>query len=88
MIKLNVLDLFNGNVEGCKFINEDYLNEVLVGKFEMNGVSIEKFDFSDCEIMLVESDGYRGVGCYEGLVVKNNISYYIDIVNDGVVFKI
>ena len=93
MIKLNVVDLFDGNVEGCKFINEDYLSNILDMGFDlvfdgMEGVEIEEFDFSGCEVMLVKSEGYRGVGCYDGLVVKDGENYYIDIVSEGVVFKI
>lgn len=83
MNKLNVMDLFSGNVEGCEFINEFDLE-----LDDEEGVEIEEFDFSGCEIKLVKSDGYRGVGCYEGLVVKNGVSYYIDIVNEGVVYRI
>jgi len=54
----------------------------------MEGVEIGEFDFSGCEVMLVKSEGYRGVGCYDGLVVKDGVNYYIDIVSEGVVFKI
>ena len=93
MIKLNVGDLFNGNVEGCEFINEEYVNNILDMEFDlvydgMEGVEIKDFDFSGCEVMLVKSEGYRGEGCYDGLVVKDGVSYYIDIVSEGVVFKI
>lgn len=83
MKKLNVLDLFNGDVEGCEFINEFDLE-----LDSSEGIDIEDFDFSGCEIKLVKSDGYRGLGCYDGLVVKDGVSYYIDIVNEGVLFKI
>jgi hypothetical protein len=83
VVKLDVRDLFNGEVEGCKFIEEFDVD--LDGE---GGVDINDFDFSGCEVMLVKSEGYRGVGCYEGMVVKEGVRYYMDIVGDGEIFKI
>ena len=39
-------------------------------------------------IVLNKSDGYRGIGCYEGIVIKNEKSYYIDIVSEGIVCEL
>ena len=87
MIKLNVVDLFNGNVEGCEFINEEYVNNILDMEFDlvfdgMEGVEIKEFDFSGFDVMLVKIEGYKV------RIVKDGVSYYIDIVCEGVVFKI
>ena len=54
MIKLNVVDLFDGKVEGCKFIEEEYLNNILDMDFDlkfdgMEGVEIEEFIGSGLE---------------------------------------
>ena len=87
MIKLNVGDLFNGNVEGCEFINEEYVNNILDMEFDlvfdgMEGVEIKEFDFSGFDVMLVKIEGYKV------RIVKDGVNYYIDIVSEGVVFKI
>ena len=81
MIKLNVVDLFNGNVEGCKFINEEYLNNILDMEFDlvfdgMEGVEIKEFDFSGFDVMLVKIEGYKV------RIVKDGVNYYIDIVSN------
>ena len=87
MIKLNVGELFNGNVEGCEFINEEYVNNILDMEFDlvfdgMEGVEIKEFDFSGFDVMLVKIEGYKV------RIVKDGVNYYIDIVSEGVVFKI
>ena len=81
MIKLNVGDLFNGNVEGCEFINEEYVNNILDMEFDlvfdgMEGVEIKEFDFSGFDVMLVKIEGY------EVRIVKDGVNYYIDIVSN------
>ena len=81
MIKLNVGELFNGNVEGCEFINEEYVNNILDMEFDlvfdgMEGVEIKEFDFSGFDVMLVKIEGY------EVRIVKDGVNYYIDIVSN------
>ena len=81
MIKLNVGDLFNGNVDGCEFINEEYVNNILDMEFDLvfdgiEGIEIKEFDFSGCDIMLVKIEGYNV------RIVKDGVNYYIDIVSN------
>ena len=81
MIKLNVGDLFNGNVDGCEFINEEYVNNILDMEFDlvfdgMEGVEIKEFDFSGFDVMLVKIEGYKV------RIVKDGVNYYIDIVSN------
>ena len=44
---------------------------------------IEEFEF-DGVVKLVRGDGYRGNGCYEGVMMKEGKYYYIDVVNGEV----
>lgn len=37
---------------------------------------------------LFVSDAYRGVGAYEGIAKINGVWYYLDIVSEGVAYKI
>ena len=81
MIKLNVGNLFNGNIEGCEFINEEYVNNILDMEFDLvfdgiEGIEIKEFDFSGCDIMLVKIEGYKV------RIVKDGVNYYIDIVSN------
>jgi len=34
------------------------------------------------------SNGYRGEGNYDGLYIDGNDVFYVDVVNDGVVYKL
>lgn len=100
----NVINLFNGFVEienenvSCKIVNEDEFEELVKDYlFEYdsykNGYNerwfyIDEFDFSNCEVVLNRKDGYRGFGCYEGIVIKNEKCYYIDIIDEGIVSEL
>ena len=81
MIKYNCVDLFN-NKMGVELIDiEKYMNN----DFESDEVeNIEDFDFSDGVLSLEESDGYRGRGCYYGVVENSDRVYLIDVM-EGVV---
>lgn len=82
MKNVKVIELFD-NVFNFELMNEEVLNE-LMGKEDYEfeeSFNIEEFDFEGCEIKLVKSVGYRGEGCYEGLVFKDNVKYYVDVVN-------
>ena len=87
MKNINFFELFDGNVG--KVLSEDDFNKKFGEFYSGEYVSdIERFDFSNCEIVLNKSDGYRGFGCYEGIVIKNEKSYYIDIVSEGIVCEL
>lgn len=87
MKKYNVYELFDGEVGNV--MNENEFNKKF-GKF--NGgediCDIESFDFENSEIYLCKVDGYRGEGCYDGIVVKDGKSYFLDIVSEGVVCEL
>ena len=86
-----IINLFEGKVGNVMDENDFESKYGVSDEFDFEGdviCDIDEFDFSDCEyIDLNKSDGYRGVGCYEGIVKKNNELYYLDIINDGVVWR-
>ena len=46
-----------------------------------DGKSLDKFEG-------FWSNGYRGEGNYDGLYIDGNDVFYVDVVNDGVVYKL
>lgn len=84
---MNVIDLFDGNV-GIVMSKSKFNNKF--GEFESGEEieMIEYFNFDDGELFLSKGNGYRGVGCYEGVFVKGNEKYYVDVINEGVVCKL
>jgi hypothetical protein len=86
-----IIDLFEGKVGNVMDENDFESKYGVSDEFDFEGdviCDINEFDFDNCEyIDLNKSDGYRGVGCYEGIVKKNNKLYYLDIINDGVVWR-
>jgi hypothetical protein len=84
---MKVFELINGEVGIV--LSENEFNKKFGNVYCGNIVSdIKDFDFSNCEMFLCESEGYRGFGCYEGIVIKDEKSYYLDIVNDGIVCEL
>ena len=62
-------------------VHVEYMNN----DFESDEVeNIEDFDFSEGVLSLEESDGYRGRGCYYGVVENSDRVYLIDVM-EGVV---
>ena len=90
MKNYSCLELFDGVVGNV--MSDDEFDEKY-GIFEIDfGVDVvcevSEFDFDGVEyIDLSRGDGYRGEGCYEGIVKKNNKLYYFDIMSDGVVYE-
>ena len=83
----NIIELFEGNVGNVlksKEFDNMFGNIICGDEVEL----VEYFDFSNGELFLNKSNGYRGYGCYEVVFVKNNKKYYIDIINEGVVCEL
>ena len=82
MLNLNAIDLFD-NVCNFELIGESVINELMsVGDYNFEECYfIEEFDFEGCDVKLVRGVGYRGEGCYEGLIYKNGVKYYVDVMN-------
>jgi len=49
---------------------------------------IDEFDFNGGEVVLFKGDGYRGVCCYNGVVKKDGKWYWLDIMNDYMVYEL
>lgn len=80
----SIIELFDGNVGNVlksREFNNMFGDFVCGNEIEL----VEYFDFSGGELFLNKSNGYRGYGCYEGVFVKDNKKYYVDIVNEGIV---
>lgn len=49
---------------------------------------IDGFEFEEKDLILFKGDGYRGVCCYSGVVKKEDKWYWLDIMNDYVVYEL
>lgn len=50
-------------------------------------VNVDEFEVEEKDLVLLLSDGYRGMCCYEGWVVNDKGVFWLDLVNDGLVYK-
>ena len=82
-MKLTTSNLIN-NTYNFQLINSSDIDEIMGGDdFEREEFyKIEQFDFSNCEVKLVKKESGE---CYEGLVIKDSSTYYIDIENEEIV---
>ena len=70
--------------------NDDRCEVMYEGKLYSAGkelCSVDDFEFKDEELVLIKEDGYRGLGCYSGYVVREGVLYYFDVLNDFVVYE-
>ena len=69
------------------------------GIFEIDGIElcnvceeedgIDEFGIKDDDkLLLVKGDGYRGVCCYEGILVRDGEWYCLDVMNEYMVYKL
>lgn len=88
------LNLFNGKVG--KVVEEEIVwNECEVvwngKKYDVGDCvgDIEELNLDECEeVILNKSDGYRGNGCYEGIVTKDGKLFVLDIINDFLYYEL
>ena len=79
MNKFSVIDLFD-NAMNFELIDVRVIENIVYGKVEFGeAYNIEEFDFDGAVVKMVKDDGYRGVGCYEGMIEKNGQLYIIDV---------
>lgn len=83
MKNMSVIDLFD-NVNDFELIDVTVMNEMINDYRFENVVNVEGFDFDNSNVKMVKSDGYRGNGCYEGLIEKDGKLFYIDVMNDEI----
>jgi len=49
---------------------------------------IDEFEFDEEKLVLFRGDGYRGVECYNGVVEKDGKWFWLDVVNDYLVYEL
>ena len=80
---MNTIDLIN-NTYNFELINSSVIDEIMgCEDYEREeSFSITQFDFSGAEVKLVKGESGE---CYEGLVIKDSTTYYIDIENEELI---
>ena len=89
----NIIEIVNDQLHSSVFGNVT----VFDGEFYNNGqllimddgvCEIEQFEFTEDKLWLLYEDGYRGDGCYYGVMEKDDQLFLFDIVSDCMVYKL
>lgn len=80
-MKVSLMGLFDNEYGFDEIEYEEIERLIDFENYEFGEVyDIVEFEF-DGVVKMVRSDGYRGNGCYEGVMLKDGKYYYIDVCN-------